>query len=198
LPFPEGPGCRKPTLQDLIERATGGQKFNRTTLFRPSLVYQVLHDPFWVWCEYHAPRSEAVDETSRYDRILWQRGSDHEEAWIRKHFPDAVRIEPAFGFVALKNTLQVMLEGPPAICQPQLWDLEGESYGRADLLIRDNTCGSYLGAYHYTVVEIKWSKSLRDYHVLQAGIYNRMLGRIQGYTPEGLTVALRTTDTRVS
>lgn len=198
MPFPEGPGCRKPTLQDLIERATGGQKFNRTTLFRPSLVYQVLHDPFWIWCEYHAPRSEAVDETSRYDRILWQRGSDHEEAWIRKHFPDAVRIEPAFGFVALKNTLQVMLEGPPAICQPQLWDLEGESYGRADLLIRDNTCGSYLGAYHYTVVEIKWSKSLRDYHVLQAGIYNRMLGRIQGYTPEGLTVALRTTDTRVS
>jgi len=162
------------------------------------MVYQVLNDPFWIWCEYNAPRSEAVDETSRHDRMRWKRGLDYEEAWIREHYPDAVKVEPVFGFEALKNTLQVMLEGAPAICQPQLWDLEGESYGRADLLIRDNSRGSDLGPYHYRLVEIKWSRSLRDYHALQGGCYNRMLGRIQGYTPEGLTIALRETDESVS
>ncbi|MFQ5850109.1 MAG: TM0106 family RecB-like putative nuclease [Candidatus Binatia bacterium] len=185
------------TVHDLIQRATSGQKFNRHTLFRPSLVYQVLHDPFWVWCEYHAPRSEAVDETSRYDQILLKQGIEHEQAWIREHYPEAVRIEPVFGFEALRDTFQAMLEGAAAIYQPQLWDLAGESYGKSDLLIRDHGHGSDLGPYHYRLVEIKRSKSLRDYHVLQAGFYNRMLGQIQGYTPAELTVALRGRDERV-
>ena len=77
------------------------------------MVYQVLNDPFWIWCEYNAPRSEAVDETSRHDRMRWQRGLDYEEAWIREHYPDAVKVEPGFGFEALKNTLQLMLEVAP-------------------------------------------------------------------------------------
>ena len=60
------------TVEELIQRATGGLKFDRHSLFRPSLVYKVLKDPFWVWCEYHAPRAEAVDETSRYDEMRFQ------------------------------------------------------------------------------------------------------------------------------
>jgi len=39
------------SVEELIQRATGGQKFNRHTLFRPSLAYYLLNDPFWIWCE---------------------------------------------------------------------------------------------------------------------------------------------------
>jgi hypothetical protein len=181
------------TLKELIRRATSGLKLERHSLFRPSLAYELLRDPFWVWCEYNAPPSEAVDETGRYDEMRLQRGIDYEQAWVGKHHPEAVRIEPAFGLEALRNTLQAMLEGCPAIYQPQLWDLGGETYGRGDLLVRDNSHRSDLGLYHYRVVEIKRSGSLQDYHTVQGALYNRMVGKIQGFLTPEMTIALRDT-----
>lgn len=186
------------TLTDLVLRATGGRTLDRHSLFRPSLAYKVLRDPFWVWCDYHAPQSEAVDETGRYEEMRQQRGIDHEQNWVRAHYPDAVRIEPDFGLEALRNILQGMLAGVPAIYQPHLWDLGGGCYGKGDLLVRDETRGSDLGGYHYRPVEIKGARSLQDYHIPQAACYNRMLGRIQGYTPPELTLVLRETVEQVS
>jgi len=162
------------TVEALIERATGGQKFNRHALFRPSLTYYLLKDPFWVWCEYHAPKEEAVDETTRYDELRMQQGVAHEEQWVAANFPDAVKIEPGFGFDALKNTLRAILDGAPAIYQPQLWDLERESYGKGDLLVRDDSVASDLGSYHYRVLELKRSPALQQHHVLQAAFYNEL------------------------
>lgn len=179
------------TIEELIQRATAGQRPEPRAVFRPSLVYQVLHDPFWIWCEYHAPRAEAVDETSRYDELRLQRGVEYEQAWVREHFPHALRVVPDFGLEALRNTLQAMREGVPAIYQPQVWDLGGETYGKGDLLVRDDTHPSDLGPYHYRVVEIKRARTVQDHHVLQAAFYNRMLGKLQGYTPGELTVALK-------
>ena len=179
------------TVEDLIQRATGGRKLDRQSIFRPSQVYKVLRDPFWIWCQYHAPPSEAVDETSRYDEMRFQLGSEHEEAWVSQHYPDAFKITPDFGFEALKNTMRAMLDGVSAIYQPHLWDLGGETYGKGDLLVREDSRESDLGPYHYRVLEIKRSKSLQDYHVLQAAIYNRMLARLQGYNPAELTVVLK-------
>jgi len=179
------------TIEELIQRATAGQRPEPRALFRPSLVYQVLHDPFWIWCEYHAPRAEAVDETGRYDEMRRQRGVEYEQAWVREHFPHALRVVPDFGLEALRNSLQAMREGVPAIYQPQVWDLGSETYGKGDLLVRNDTHPSDLGPYHYQVVEIKRARTVQDYHVLQAAFYNRMLGKLQGYTPGELTVALK-------
>lgn len=189
-PVPNVRGGERVTVEELVHRATGGRRFDRQSLFRPSLVYQTLKDPFWVWCEYHAPRSVAVDETTRYDTLRLQWGIAHEQAWIRRHYPDAVTIDPPFGIEALRNTVRAMLEGARAIYQPQLWDLVAETYGRADLLLRDDTRASDLGPYSYRLVEIKRSKSLRDYHVLDAAFYNRMLGKIQGYSPPEMTLVI--------
>jgi predicted RecB family nuclease len=179
------------TLEELVQRATGGRKFNRHNLFRPSLAYYMLKDPFWVWCEYHAPRKDAVDETTRYDKLRMQQGIEHEERWVRANFPNAVEIKPRLGFEALKNTFRAMLDGAPAIYQPQLWDLRRETYGKGDLLIRDDSTGSDLGPYHYRVIELKRSKSLQEYHVRQAAFYNQAVGLLQGYLPPELTVILK-------
>lgn len=54
-------------------------------------------------------------------------------------FPDAVKIEPGSGFEGLKNTFRAMLQGAPAIYQPQLWDLRRDVYGKADLLLKDSS-----------------------------------------------------------
>ena len=179
------------TLEELVQRATGGRKFNRHTLFRPSLSYYLIKDPFWVWCEYHAAKKEAVDETTRYDELRMQHGLEHEERWVRANFPNAVEIKPSFGFEALKNTFRAMLDGAPAIYQPQLWDLRRETYGKGDLLVRDDSASSDLGPYHYRVIELKNSLALQEYHVRQAAFYNQNIGLLQGYLPRELTVVLK-------
>lgn len=138
----------KITLEELIRRATAGRKFNRHKLFRPSLSYYLINDPYWLWCEYHAPKAEAVDETTRYEELRMRQGVEHEKRWVAANFPHAVEIKPGFGFEALKNTFRAMLDGAAAIYQPQLWDLGRDSYGKGDLLIRDDSVASDLGAYH--------------------------------------------------
>jgi len=185
------------TLEELVQRATGGRKFNRHALFRPSLSYYLLKDPFWVWCEYHAPKEAAVDETTRYDELRMQHGVEHEERWVKANYPNAVEIKPGFGFEALKNTFRAMLDGAPAIYQPQLWDLRQETYGRGDLLIRDDSASSDLGPYHYRVIELKRSQSLQEYHVQQAAFYNQNIGLLQGYLPRELTVILKSASERI-
>jgi uncharacterized protein len=183
--------ARPITIEELIQRATAGRKFNRHILFRPSLCYYLLKDPFWIWCEYHAPKEEAVDEITNYEKLRMQQGVEYEERWVKANFPDAVEIKPGFGFAALRNTFQAMLAGAPAIYQPQLWNLGEETYGKGDLLVRDNSAPSDLGPFHYRVLEIKRSRSLQNSHVLQAAFYNRNIAMLQGYAATELTVVLK-------
>ena len=178
-------------LRALLDRATSGERIHGRPRLRPSLVDKVLRDPFWVWCQYHAPKAEAVNEVGRYEQMRYRRGVEHEDAWVAAHYPDALAIRPDFGYEALARTLRAMLEGVPAIHQPQLWDLGRDVYGRGDLLVRDDSHGSDLGPYHYRVIEIKRARKLRDAFALQAALYNRTIGAIQGYTPGHVTVALR-------
>ena len=178
-------------LRALLDRATSGERIHRRSRYSPSLVDKVLRDPFWIWCQFHAPRSEAVNEVGRYEQMRYRRGAEHEDAWVAAHYPDALAIRPDFGHEALVRTLRAMLEGVPAIHQPQLWDLGRDVYGRGDLLVRDDSHASDLGPYHYRVIEIKRARKLRDGFALQAAFYNRTVGAIQGYTPSHVAVALR-------
>ena len=178
-------------LRALLDRATGGERIQRRSRLSPSLVDKVLRHPFWVWCQYHAPPGEAVNEVGRYEQMRYRRGVEHEDAWVAAHYPDALAIKPDFGYEALTRTLRAMLEGVPAIHQPQLWDLGRDVYGRGDLLVRDDSHDSDLGPYHYRVIEIKRARKFRDGFALQAAFYNRTVGAIQGYTPSHVSVALR-------
>lgn len=186
------------TVDDLVRRATGGRKLNRHKLFRPSLAYYLVKDPFWIWCHYHAPKNEAVDESTRYEEFRMRRGIEYEQAWVKANYPNAVRIEPEFGYHALKNTFHAMLQGATAIYQPQLWDLERETYGKADLLVRDDRQPSDLGPFHYRLIEIKRSKSLQEYHVLQAAFYNQILGMLQGHFGNEIDIALQDSSASVA
>lgn len=184
-------------LCDLLQRATGGMRMQKELTFKPSIFYRLLNDQFSVWCDYHAPQNEIVDDTTAYDLMTQQQGYEYEQQWVKQHYPDALKIKPDWGLQALKNTLKAMLNGVTAIHQANLWLLPDEYCGKADLLVRCDDAGSDLGNYYYSVKEIKDSLKLSEYHKLQAGFYNTMLGKLQGYTPELVTIALRDREERI-
>ncbi|MBM4410842.1 MAG: hypothetical protein FJ037_05920 [Chloroflexi bacterium] len=114
---------------------------------------------------------------------------------------------------AAEATFAAMREGVPAIYQGVLWDAEHAAFGAPDLLVRADVLERLLpgtldakaievpapdlgGAWHYRVVDVKFS----GLHLNAAGtdltnggsmpayktqlfLYNRALGRIQGYEP---------------
>ncbi|MFH1619348.1 MAG: TM0106 family RecB-like putative nuclease, partial [bacterium] len=155
-----------------------------------SRFYLLLKDPFTLWCRYHAPAGEAVREYSRYDELKSESVRKMRRDWIKSGYPCAPDLEGFRGLDGLKAAVEAMVGGKPALRNARLWDLPNETYGTADILIRDDSAPSVFGGYYYRVVEFKSAAELKPHHSLQAALYNRMLGRIQGRLPEKFTVIL--------
>jgi len=178
-------------LQNILNRATAGKRLRRSRVFRPSWFYCLTRDPFWLWCEYFAPKEKRFDETTRYDRYRMQQGVEWEDRYVRERFPNAYEVTSRWGLPALQETIQAMIRGEPAIHGAALWLLGESVYGKADVLVRSDEHASDLGEYHYRVKEVKNSKLLREYHQLQAATYTWILSELQGYCPDSFEVVLR-------
>ncbi len=181
----------KSILSNLLERATGGRDLANCNLFRPSWFYNMLEDPFWLWCEYHALPSERVDETTAYDRHRMEQGNIWEDRYVSAIFPEAYRVESPWGVTALDETLQAMMRGESVIQGGALWLLSEEVYGKADVLVRCDNHPSELGNYHYRVKEVKNASQVKPHHQLQAATYNWILGKLQGYCPTSFDIVLK-------
>ena len=118
------------TLEELLGRATAGRELNSVEPFRPSWFYNLLEDPFWIWCHYHAPAAEKLDETTLFDRYRMAQGVVWEEQYVAARFPGAFRIEASWGVEALRETLAAMLRGERVIHGGALWRLGDEIYGK--------------------------------------------------------------------
>lgn len=133
--------------------------------------------------------------------------ADHELVTIAEG-PEAIR-----DLASAQRTFEAMRAGVPIIVQGVLRDAEHRTYGAPDLLVRsdvlarlfprtlDATAASVAapdlgGSWHYRVVDIKFTtlhlaadESLANQggsspaYKLQLHVYNRALGRIQGFTP---------------
>ena len=134
-------------LKRILHRTTAGKRLRRSQVFRPSWFYYLMQDPFWVWCEYFAPRDRRVDESTRYDRFRMQLGVDREDRYVREEFPEAYEVKSRWGLPALQETIRAMLRGEPAIHGAALWLLGESIYGKADLLVRCDEHPSDLGDY---------------------------------------------------
>ncbi|GAB4325308.1 MAG: hypothetical protein Kow0010_07680 [Dehalococcoidia bacterium] len=111
-----------------------------------------------------------------------------------------------------EETFAAMQRGVPAIHQGVLWDAEHRTYGAPDLLVRSDVLHDLFpgtltgeearfaapalgGPWHYRVVDIKFTTLDFDRHwqlanggsspayKAQLYVYNRALGRLQGWTP---------------
>jgi uncharacterized protein len=178
-------------LETILARATSGQSLDKSRVFRPSWFYSIIEDPFWVWCEYHAPKDERVDETTPFNRHLMELGNAWEDNYLEKSYPDAYKVESQWGLEAMRETIGAMLAGKSAIHSGALWLLGEDVYGKSDVLVRCDDYPSDLGDFHYRVKEVKDSKVAKPYHQLQAAVYNWILGELQGYCPESFDIVLR-------
>ena len=188
----------KINIDGLIKRAIGNKNIDSSKLFRPSDFYKLLYDPFWIWCRFHAPEKEKKEEIDRHRDLLMQKGVDFEERWLRKNYPQAREVKASYGIEAIKETLNLMIEGVDVIYQPHLSLLEKDIYGKGDLLVKSKQASSDLGDYHYIVKEVKNSKEVKNYHKLQAGIYNYILGLIQGFISPQVSIVLKDSEETIS
>ncbi len=187
----------KISIDELLKRATSNKTIDSSKLFKPSDFYKLLNDPFWIWCRYYAPKEEEKEEIDRHSKIRMDQGTEFEKEWVAKTYPKAVEVKAYYGIEAIKETLKLMMEGIEIIYQPHLSFLEKDIYGKGDLLVKNKHVSSDLGDYSYVIKEIKNSKKVKDYHKLQAGIYNYILGIIQGFTPPELSIVVKDNEVKM-
>lgn len=178
------------SFEALLEKTLAGTFPDRKKFFRTQQIFFLMRDPFWVWCEYHAPPEEAVKDEAGYNTFLRDWAHDHRQEWIMKTYPRVIQLPPHFGLANYKATLKAMFQGVEAIQNPQLWALHKKMYGQGDLIVRDDSHPSHFGPFHYRVVEVKRAKWMKNTYKIQAAALNRILGAIQGYTPPQMGVVL--------
>ena len=142
-----------------------------------------LTSPFAIYCHKFVPEEEK-DEMSEYQKLLFQRGNEHEIKTVYEKYPDLTTIHfesPEEGF---KSTLESMFSGTDVLHGMPLYYLPDGLYGISDILEKSNTHSSIFGNYHYIVKEVKLAKNIQEEHLLQGAFYNYLLGQIQGRTPE--------------
>jgi len=178
-------------LEIILQRATSGRSLDKARVFQPSWFYNLIEDPFWIWCEYHAPAHERVEEETLYERHRMQQGVLWEAQYVAENFPEAYEVKSNWGLEAVRETIGALLAGERVVHGGALWLLGEDVYGKSDLLVRCDDHPSDLGDFHYRVKEIKHSKDVKPYHELQAAVYTWMLGELQGYRPESFDIVLR-------
>ena len=55
-------------------------------------MFQILEDPFGLWCHFHAPKEEAVEEPNLYENLRGKTDRLIREHWIYEHCKNPVII----------------------------------------------------------------------------------------------------------
>jgi uncharacterized protein len=121
--------------------------------------------------------------------ILQERGAEHEAAFLRHLEAQGRKItrladRPDEGG-AFEQTLGAMRDGADVIVQATL--LDGDWYGRADVLLRVEK-PSRLGDWSYEVWDTKLARETKAGSVLQICLYSDLLETVQGVRPEFMYV----------
>jgi len=142
-----------------------------------------IESPFTIHCNKFVHENEK-DEITEYQKLLFQRGKDHEKKTVHTIYPDITTISYTSPEEGFKLVLDSMMSGTDALHGMPIYYLPEGLYGIADILEKSNTASSIFGDYHYTIKEVKLAKNIQDKHLLQGAFYNYLLGQIQGMIPE--------------
>ena len=133
-----------------------------------------ITSPFEIYCNNFVSEAEQ-DEITEYQKLLFQRGNDHENQTVHAKFPNLVTIpfeRPEDGF---KLIIDSMVSGTDILHGAPIYYLPEGIYGVADILEKSNTESSIFGNYHYTIKEVKLAKTIQENHILQGAFYNLSL-----------------------
>ncbi|WP_027443693.1 TM0106 family RecB-like putative nuclease [Erythrobacter cryptus] len=123
--------------------------------------------------------------------LVQQAGLEHEERFRARLADEGGLVEiPVDAPLAerARVTAEAMRQGPAAIFQAAF--LQPPWSGFADFLVRVEE-PSQLGEWSYEPVDTKLARSAKASHLVQLGLYARMIAAIQGRAPRRVHVALR-------
>jgi len=126
--------------------------------------------------------------------LVQEAGLAHEEDYRSRLAAQGGLVEiPAEGSLQERAaaTIAAMWKGAPAIFQAAF--LQSPWHGFADFLVRVEE-PSDLGSWSYEPVDTKLARSAKASHIVQLGIYARMIGTIQGRAPARVHVQLGSGD----
>ncbi|UCF78275.1 MAG: TM0106 family RecB-like putative nuclease [Candidatus Eiseniibacteriota bacterium] len=151
-------------------------------------IYDYLMCPHRVYLDEFGDKA-LMDEESDFQRLLWERGSTHEEEALERLGLDVCRVDLADPEERERETFRLMKKGENFIYQGGL--SSGSMRGRPDLL--EKTEGrSRFGSHFYVPVELKSGSAyqdedagtLKEHYVLQLSFYADVLEQLQGTKPE--------------
>ena len=166
-------------VEDIYLQFTSGA---RSGAVRAGWVESYLESPITFWCSLHAP-PDAKDPMNDYQQHIFDAGNAHQDRVNDQLYPGGVQeifTDEEQGF---RRSLEVMSEGWEFIKNMPLISWPHGLTGRPDILERVDGVPSVFGNFSYRVVEIKSSRRLRESQILQGGLYNRVLGMVQGCEP---------------
>jgi len=166
-------------IEQLFEKCMKG---GLRKMIKGGLVYKYFINPFFVWCDAHAPKEE-MDPESPYMNLIFKKGRDHEDDVCREMYPGGVDIDPTKHGEAFKESLAAMASGEKYVKNGIFYYLPKRMVAVPDVLVKREGKSDF-GDYFYEVVEIKSSAQIRTEHIMQAAYYTYMMGIIQGFTPE--------------
>ncbi|MBI4181407.1 MAG: hypothetical protein HY520_00365, partial [Candidatus Aenigmarchaeota archaeon] len=169
--------------QEIYDRCMQG---SLRKLVKGGLVYQYAINPYFVWCEANAPRSEK-DPESPYMTLIFENGRVHEQEVCDLQFPGGVALDPTLYEQAFRQTLEALFQGEKYIKNGIVYFLP-EGYVAVPDILEKKQGPSLLGDFHYEVIEVKSSRQIRTEHILQGAYYTFIMGIIQGVTPEAFSL----------
>ena len=141
--------------------------------------------------EYSAARGE-TERPKFFDpllEVLWERGKQHEEAYVKLLQSQGLTIVRIEGFdvteQAVNETIKAMQAGVDVIVQGALKG--GAWVGRADIMHRIDS-PSQLGAWSYETADTKLARETKGGTLLQLCLYSELIGEVQGVMPEYASV----------
>ena len=146
-------------------------------------VASCLHSPYSVYCEKFVDAGEK-DEMSEYDRLLFEKGNDHEVKVVDEMYPN--RTSASFDSLeaGFSTTIESMFSGDEILHGMPTYYLPSGIYGIPDILEKSKARDSVFGDYHYTITEVKVAKNIKKKHLVQGAFYNYLVGSIQGTIPD--------------
>ncbi|MDR0734830.1 MAG: TM0106 family RecB-like putative nuclease [Elusimicrobiota bacterium] len=162
--------------------------------FHAGKMYLLLQDPFGLWCNYHAPQEEAVEEPNLYENMRGRADRGNRDAWIHEYCRTTIIIRGADDDAKrFKNTLDAMAEGIEGIIGACLWDLRGQRgvWGTVNLLLKVNNGVSLFGDYHYKIVQLKRAGDLKEHYAVQTALMDMILTEVQSAKAANALFVLR-------
>ena len=169
-------------VEDIFSKFSAGRTPNQQD-FNAGKFFLLLKDPFGLWCNYHAPKEEAVKEDNLYEDLRSKTDRDIRDSWIHEHCATTTIINASSEAERFKQTLDAMAQGVEGIIGANIWDLSENigCYGSVNLLKKVPQGQSVFGPYHYQIVQLKRAGSMKEHYAMQTALLSSILNKIQNY-----------------